>query len=156
MTSSSDRGSELSVAASSGLGGDSEPPDALDPLGSSDAASSDWFGYSSAISGDTVVVGAYGNDHGAAYVFVEPAGGWGGSSTENAKLTASDEGNFESFGRSIAVSGDTVVVGAYHNDGGGGANSGSAYAFDFDFEPGLIFEDGFESGDTSAWSTTVE
>ena len=49
-----------------------------------------------AVSGDTVVSGAAGDDvgtntdQGSAYVFVKPVGGWAGLLQENAKLTASD------------------------------------------------------------------
>ena len=46
-------------------------------LTASDAGPSDVFGYSVAISGDTVVVGSYGgNSQGAAYVFSKPGNGW--------------------------------------------------------------------------------
>jgi hypothetical protein len=76
------------------------------------------FGSSVAISGDTVVVGALGDnigpnpDQGAAYVFVKPSGSWTTTSTFTAKLTASDGAVDDYFGSSVAVSGDTVVVGA--------------------------------------------
>jgi len=88
-----------------------------------------------AVAGDTVVVGAPGDDIGAtivqgsAYVFVQPVGGWSGDLTEAAHLTASDGGDFDEFGISVAVSGDTVVVGANEDDVGGGFNQGSAYVF---------------------------
>ena len=95
------------------------------------------FGYSVAISGDTVVVGAnwagsgpsFGQ--GAAYVFVEPGGGWATTSTYDAKLTASDavDGEEEHLGISVAISGDTVVVGADHDDIGSKTRQGSAYVF---------------------------
>jgi hypothetical protein len=94
-------------------------------LNASDAFVKDQFGHSVAISGDTVVVGAYtinpdasngGMDgFGAAYVFVTPAGGWGTAGTpqtENAKLVASDRKQDDDFGYAVAISGDTVVVGA--------------------------------------------
>ena len=75
------------------------------------------FGYSVAVSGDTVVVGSFpGSFPGpeTVYVFVKPAGGWAGALTETAKLTASDGDRFDhdDFGIAVAVSGDTVVVGA--------------------------------------------
>jgi hypothetical protein len=50
-------------------------------------------------------------DQGSAYVFVKPAGGWA-NMTETAKLTASDGAANDFFGNSVAISGDTVVVGA--------------------------------------------
>jgi FG-GAP repeat len=75
-------------------------------------ANQDWFGVSSAISGNTSVVGAFDPNieaTGAAYVFVKPASGWG-NMTQTAMLTASDGG--AGFGTSVAISGDTIVVGA--------------------------------------------
>src|SRR5262245_13120456 len=70
-----------------------------------------------AVSGDTIVVGApadYSPNffQGSAYVFVRPASGWGGTVVQQAKLTASDGWREDFFGTSVAVSGDTVVVGA--------------------------------------------
>ena len=91
----------------------------------SDAASSDRFGVSVAISGDVVVIGAFGDDSysGSAYVFErEQGGGW----SFVAKLTALDAASYDGFGWSVAISGDTVVVGANGDD----ANTGSAYLFE--------------------------
>ncbi len=45
-----------------------------------------------------------------------------------AKLTAADAAAYDDFGVSVAIDGDTVVVGAYWDDDGG-TNSGSAYVF---------------------------
>jgi hypothetical protein len=98
-----------------------------------DAATDDQFGWSVAISGDTAVVGAYldddgGNESGSAYVFERNQSGadsWG----QVAKLTASDPAADDQFGWSVAISGDTVVVGAYLDDDGG-SDSGSAYVFE--------------------------
>ena len=83
-------------------------------LTASDAAANDWFGGSVSISGDTAVIGADGDDHaggdyaGSAYVFVRSEGAW----TQQAKLTASDAAEYDHFGSSVSVSGDTVVTGA--------------------------------------------
>ena len=106
-------------------------------LTASDGAADDSFGTSVAVSGDTVVVGApldsgASAGQGSAYVFVEPGGGWV-SATETAKLTASDASVDDAFGHSVAVSGDTVVVGAWFDNVGPNANQGSAYVF---VEPG--------------------
>jgi uncharacterized repeat protein (TIGR01451 family) len=93
------------------------------------------FGISVAIGGDTVVVGAWrglvGNNfsQGSAYVFVKPGGGWSGTLNETAKLTASDGAASDLFGRSVAISGDTVVVGAWQDDIGSNVDQGSAYVF---------------------------
>jgi hypothetical protein len=72
----------------------------------------DWFGISVAISGDTVVVGAFDSNietTGTAYVFVNTSGGWR-NMTQTAILTPSDGG--AGFGTSVAISGDTIIVGA--------------------------------------------
>lgn len=73
------------------------------------------FGESVAISGDTVVVGdpdAFFTRSlsGAAYVFVKPASGWQ-NMTEVARLNATDQQDTVSFGQSVAIDGDTIVVG---------------------------------------------
>ncbi|MHB8788683.1 MAG: thrombospondin type 3 repeat-containing protein [Desulfobulbaceae bacterium] len=94
-------------------------------LTAGDGAENDQFGYSVAISGDTIVVGAPNN--GAAYVFVKPAVGWS-TMTQTAKMTASDGAADDYFGGSLAISGDTIVVGARYNNANGGA-SGSAYVY---------------------------
>ncbi|KAH8085544.1 hypothetical protein JL720_7530 [Aureococcus anophagefferens] len=85
----------------------------------SDAAAEDYFGYSVAISGDLVVVGAYRDDDagsktGSAYVFRTTNDG--GSWTQTAKLVASDAAKDNYFGKSVAISGDLVVVGADGNN----------------------------------------
>ena len=49
--------------------------------------------------------------------------------TQTAKLTASDGAADDYFGCSVAMSGDTVVVGASYDDIGANANQGSAYVF---------------------------
>ena len=96
-------------------------------LTASDGDDYDHFGYSVAVDEDTVVVGAYGDGSGSAYVFTKPGNGWVTTSTA-AKLTASDGESNDQFGYSVAVDGDTVVVGA-RNDDDNGSGSGSAYLF---------------------------
>ena len=102
-------------------------------LTAGDGAADDLFGRSVAISDDTIVVGAYhddenGTDSGSAYVFVQPGGGWA-DMTQTAKLTAGDGAADDFFGRSVAISNDTIVVGAYGDDDNG-LSSGSAYVFE--------------------------
>lgn len=110
-------------------------------LRASDAQGSDYFGEAVAISGDgnTIIVGAYGEDggsgnpaggSGAVYVFSRNNGVW----TEQAILRASDPQVGDQFGYSVAInsSGDTIIVGAYSEDGGSGnpaADAGAAYVF---------------------------
>ena len=101
-------------------------------LTASDGAQNDWFGWSVAIDGGTVVVGALGDDDGGSasgsvYVFSEPVSGWATVSS-SVKLTASDPTQGDWFGKSVAIDGATVVVGA-ENDDDGGTDSGSVYVF---------------------------
>jgi len=79
-------------------------------LVSSDIASGDNFGWSVAISGDTVVAGApqVSTGNGKGYVFIKPAGGWK-NETETAELTASDGGPQLDFGWAAAIDGNTAV-----------------------------------------------
>ena len=98
-------------------------------LTASDAAASDNFGRNVDIHNETAVVGAYWNDDagsnsGSAYVFTRSGTTW----TEQAKLTASDAETNDRFGNSVAISDDSVVIGAY-TESGIGASSGSAYVF---------------------------
>ena len=107
-------------------------------LRASDRAANDNFGRSVAVDTDTIVVGASGDRNtvggtevstGSAYVFTRPDNGWTNSGgTETAKLTASDGAHTDQFGRSVAVDGDTIVVGAHQNDDDG-TDSGSIYVF---------------------------
>jgi hypothetical protein len=111
--------------------------------------SNDRFGRSIALNGSTLVVGADGedsadignqannsaSDSGAAYAFFRNAGVW----TQQAYLKASNIGGGDLFGLSVAVSGDTIAVGAHNEDGNGsgvnapqndlGFNSGAVYLF---------------------------
>ncbi len=93
----------------------------------------DMFGIALAINAETIVVGASGDDDrnpeaGAVYIFQKPDSGWA-DITQHAKLTSSDAGGSDFFGKSVAISSDdTIVVGAYRNDGGF-TDSGSAYIF---------------------------
>ena len=122
-------------------------------LKASNTGAGDGFGNSVAVSGDTVVVGANGEDSnatgvggneadnnaptaGAAYVFTRSGATW----SQQAYLKASNTGMSDQFGYSVAVAGDTVVVGANLEDsnatgvnGDGTDNSanaaGAAYLF---------------------------
>jgi len=97
------------------------------------------FGWSVAVSGDTMVVGmpganwtdgtwtvteGVGVNAGAAYVFVRSGGAW----VVQAKLTTGEEENDYQFGRAVGISGDTIVVGTDEHDGLG-TNAGAAYVF---------------------------
>lgn len=100
-------------------------------LTASDGMDKDQFGVSVAIDGDTVVVGALqgGNQSlGAAYVFVKPANGWT-NMTQIAELTPSDGEFHDCFGCSVAISGNTIVVGDSGLDVNGNPAQGAAYVF---------------------------
>jgi uncharacterized repeat protein (TIGR01451 family) len=97
----------------------------------SDGATADVFGSSVAISGDIVVVGAFGDEvqAGSAYIFEKPEMDWSGTVSQSAKLLPSDGKAGDWFGCSVAISEGTVVVGAVYHDAAW-ANSGSAYGFE--------------------------
>ena len=97
-------------------------------LRASDGVSSDFFGLSVAISGNTALIGVYRDNayRGSAYIFEqEQDGTW----LEKTKLTASDGATDDKFGRSVAILGSTALVGASGDDDNGSA-SGSAYIFE--------------------------
>ena len=111
-------------------------------LTASDGSNGDRFGVSVAMDGDTIVISAkrHGVDdvqHGAVYVFTKPASGWAGA-IEQAKLTASDGADEDRFGAKVALAGNTIVVGAPHDDDEGDdeenegddiSSVGSAYVY---------------------------
>lgn len=88
-------------------------PDAQ--LIASDGSFQDIFGISAGVSGDTIVVGGpfhHGQTGpGETYVFEKPLGGWA-NATQTATLTRSNQGPYDEFGLAVAISGNTVVVGA--------------------------------------------
>jgi hypothetical protein len=95
-----------------------------------DGAASDKFGYSVAISENTIVVGAYNDDSplsnaGSAYVFVRSGTTW----SFQQKLTASDAVADDQFGVSVAVSGPTAFVGANFSDLPSNSDAGAVYRF---------------------------
>jgi hypothetical protein len=122
-------------------------------LKASNTQSSDVFGTSVSISGDTIVVSAIwessnatgvngdqnnngARNSGAAYVFVRDGTIW----TQQAYLKASNTEADDEFGISVSISGDTIVVGAYQEDSNATGvngdqsnndayNSGAAYVF---------------------------
>lgn len=100
------------------------------PFAGNDIDFLDAFAGSVAIDGDTAVVGAVLADApgadgaGAAYVFTRSGTTW----TQQAKLTAEDASEGQSFGQSVAISGATIAVGA-STDGELGTGAGAAYVF---------------------------
>jgi len=97
----------------------------------SDGQTDNFFGWSVAITGDLIVVGAPEDDdrgYGAGAVYVFPRDG-DGPWSQAAKLLASDGQGGDHFGISVALDGETVVVGAWDDDDLG-FSSGSAYVFE--------------------------
>ena len=104
----------------------------------SDSAAGNYFGESVSLSGNNMIAGSRlnddnGADSGSAYIFqYEPTYiinmyRW----TEKVKLIASDAAAGDEFGKSVAISGNTAIVGSHYDDDGG-SKSGSAYIFQYD------------------------
>ena len=96
-----------------------------------DQGATDFFGRSIAVDGNTMIVGVpqddeAGGNAGAVYVFVESGGNW----TLEAKLIPSGFGGLfdDLFGESVAIDGDTAIIGAPIANGGE-PRSGAAYVF---------------------------
>ena len=103
-------------------------------LTASDGADGDNFGLSVGISGETVAIGANlatvgpNADQGALYVFTAPGSGWA-NATQTTKLTASDGAFVDRFGTSVAISGNTIAVGAPGATVNANFLQGAAYVF---------------------------
>ncbi|MHC5543864.1 FG-GAP repeat protein, partial [Singulisphaera rosea] len=100
------------------------------PITASDGTAGGGFGSSVAISGNILVVGVgsgalIDNSPGAAYVYVASGNAW----NQVAKLTASDSAAGNRFGSSVAISGNTIVVGAPEAMVGSNSGQGAAYLF---------------------------
>ena len=107
----------------------------------SDRAVNDYFGCSVAIYGDYAIVGAYLEDEdetggntigsaGSAYIFHYDGSTW----IQQQKIVASDRAVSDSFGKSVAIYGSRIIVGAECEDedevgGNTVSNAGSAYIF---------------------------
>lgn len=104
------------------------------------------FGNAVSISDDRIVVGSYSSivdmtvGRGAAYLFTSSGG-------QVAKLLAPDGDAGDNFGYSVAVSGNTVLVGSFGDDVGSNSNQGSAYVFSNDgtYQTKLLASDGAAS-----------
>ena len=125
----------------------------------SDRAANDYFGYSVAISSNYAIVGALWededtngsntlNDPGSAYIFERDGlGNW----LEKQKIVASDRGDTDRYGWSVALSGNYVMVGAYYEDEDSSGsntlgNAGSTYFYEYGWPIGLTensFTDNF-------------
>jgi len=105
----------------------------------SDGVADDNFGSSVSISGSTVVVGAPNADisgkvdQGAAYIFSKPSFLW----FQDQKIIASDGLRNDSYGSSVAISGNYIVIGAPFGDVGFDTDHGSVYIY---FKNGITWE----------------
>ena len=104
----------------------------LPPIQAADGVSGDEFGYSVALDGTSVLVGApdaqvAGVGTGAAYYFTYD----GTSYTQAAKFAGTDSVNGDRFGHSVGLSGRFALIGAPEHDlpGGGNADAGASYLF---------------------------
>ena len=91
----------------------------------SDATAGDQFGFAIAMDGEAAIIGAYESaGTGAAYIFGfdTETSQWG----EEQKVLASDGASDDSFGKSVAMSGEVAIVGAQDHDANG-SDSGAAY-----------------------------
>jgi hypothetical protein len=102
----------------------------VEKLKAKSAAAGNYFGCSVAVSGDYMIVGAYGDDQvagnaGAAYIFHRTGpDSW----DPGVKLTAADGASGDFFGYSVSIYGDYAVVSS-HFDDDGASNTGSAYIY---------------------------
>ncbi len=120
-----------------------------------DAVEYDYFGETVAISGNFVAVGSIGssndkgNQAGSVYVYR-----WNGETyDEVVKLAATDVQEYAHFGSSIAIDGDTLVVGAYR-DQSNGIFSGSTYVYSL--SDLFDFVDNIAPSIPSTYSATIE
>ena len=100
-------------------------------LAPTDGATSDWFGRSVSIQGNTIAIGApqdddFGAECGSVYIYTFNGTSW----IQQSKLTAADANAGDNFGQSVALSGASIVIGAPFDDDAG-SSSGSAYIFTF-------------------------
>ncbi len=120
------------------------------------------FGDAIALSGDTLVMGASKadsggvTDAGAAYVFVRSGAAW----VEQATLTASDKATLDRFGSSVAISGDTIAIGAPSAPWGSIDEAGAVYVFTrsgstWSQQAKLTASDG-AAGDKLGYSVAIE
>ena len=120
-------------------------------LQASDGSDGDKFGRSVAMRGKTMIVGApwkdngNGPNEGVVYVFTLQGETW----KKNSKFNASDGASYDEFGSSVAISGYTLLVGAWGKDGGKGAAYAFIFAGDVLWDEGtrLILRNGIASGD---------
>ena len=121
----------------------------------------DQFGFTVAMLGDTIAVGARRadpdnmKDAGAAYVYTLD----GNTVDLAARLTANDASEGDEFGQSIAIAGNAIAVGAWKDDIGADEDQGSVYLFrrigNRWFETGTITTSDGMKGDEFGYSLSA-
>jgi hypothetical protein len=88
-----------------------------------DGSANDLFGFSVSISNEYIIIGAPSgnNSTGTSYLFKRDGTNW----EEDQKLLASDGSRYDNFGKSVSISNEYVIVGAFFNND----LTGSAYIF---------------------------
>ena len=115
-------------------------------LAPAESGTSDGFGEWIALEGDRVVIGAPGvavedrESQGAAFLFTRSGGTW----SETQRFVASDGAEFDQLGWEVAISGDTVLAGAYGATVDGRAGQGAAYFWNLP-PADIVFADGFDA-----------
>lgn len=107
-----------------------------------------WFGIAVAVDGDTIAIGAEGEnagmtDAGAVYIFERKQGAW----QETGKLTTPDPNGNDRFGSSVSLNGDELVIGARGHTVNGNVAAGAVYTYlrngnDWEFDQKLTASDG--------------
>lgn len=108
-------------------------PVTIDPLVATDTrlvasgvTAGDQFGWAVALSGNTAIIGApaqdmVGENSGVAYVFIQSGDRW----VQQARIFPRDSAEGDAFGSSVAIDGNTALVGAIGDNG----SSGAVYVF---------------------------
>ena len=113
-------------------------------------AANNSFGRSVAIHRNSIAIGGHTADtFGAVWAFSRPEVFTPFAQVR--KIVASDRQALDQFGWDVAVFGDWVVVGAPFRDGPVVQNDGAVYIYEV---CEFLFCDGFESGDTTEWSSS--
>lgn len=104
-------------------------------LNAGDVTADTWFGAAVALDGDTVAVGApfnasaeAGFGTGIVYIFARNGTTW----SQQARLVANDSAVGDQFGATVALDGDTLIIGAPFADSKAGADAGTVYIFERD------------------------
>lgn len=128
------------------------------------------LGSSVSICGNLIIAGAVGADYdanndnmmeasGAAYIFERLGASW----SQVQKLVALDRAAYDEFGKSVAISGDNVIIGACHKtetaDPNSRPNTGNAYIFSRRTAPNRVRPDGgviLTPGDNGNWRQVLK